>query len=75
MTKNGLDIQTIFNKQTDKLTVRVLLYGQVTIEKEKAHPLHFLKFLFANPHCTHLVLPDTKAALRKTKCVQFLQSH
>lgn len=48
MTKNVLDIQTIFNKRTDKLTDRVLLSRQVTIEKEKAHPLHFLKFLFAS---------------------------
>jgi hypothetical protein len=31
------------------------------IQKEKAHPSHFLKFLFSNPHCTHLVLPDTSA--------------
>jgi len=48
MTKNGLDIQTIFNKRTDKLTDRVLLSSQVTIEKEKAHPSHFLKFPFAS---------------------------
>jgi len=31
--------------------------GQVTEKKEKANPSHFLKFLLANPHCTHLVLP------------------
>jgi len=33
----------------------------VTEKKEKAHPSHFLKFLLADPHCTHLVLPDTQA--------------
>jgi hypothetical protein len=31
--------------------------GQVTEGKEKADPSRFLKFLLANPHCTHLVLP------------------
>ena len=61
MTENGLDIQTISTKRTDKQADRVLLLGQVTENKEKAHPSHFLKFLFADPHCTHLVLPDTKA--------------
>lgn len=57
MTKNGHDIQTIFTKQTDFQTDRVLLLGQVTEKKEKANPSHFLKFLLANPHRTHLVLP------------------
>ena len=48
MTKNGLDIQTISTKRTDKQTDRVLLVGQVTEKKEKAHPSHFLKFLLAS---------------------------
>jgi hypothetical protein len=48
MTENGLDIQTISTKRTDKQADRVLLYRQVTIEKEKADPSHFLKFLLAN---------------------------
>lgn len=61
MTENGLDIQTISTKRTDFKADRVLPLGQVTEKNEKAHPSHFLKFLFANPHCTHLVLPDTKA--------------
>ena len=61
MTKNGLDIQTISTKRTDKQADRVLLLGQVTEKKEKANPSHFLKFLFATPHCTHFVLPATKA--------------
>ena len=61
MTKNGLDIQTISTKRTDFQADRVLLLGQVTQKKEKANPSHFLKFLFADPHCTHLVLPDTQA--------------
>jgi len=47
MNKNGLDIQTIFNKRTDKLTDRVLLSKQVTIEKAKANPLHFFKNFIA----------------------------
>jgi DNA-binding XRE family transcriptional regulator len=34
----------------------------VTEKEEKAHPSHFLKFLLADPHCTHLVLPNTQAA-------------
>jgi hypothetical protein len=61
MTKNGLNIQTISNKRTDFQTDRVLLLGQVTDKEKKAHPLHFLKILLADPHCTHLVLPDTPA--------------
>jgi hypothetical protein len=48
MTKNGLDIQTISTKRTDFQTDRVLLLGQVTEKEEKAHPSHFLKFLFAS---------------------------
>lgn len=46
MTENGLDIQTISTKQTDFQTDRVLLFGQVTEKKGKAHPSHFLKFIF-----------------------------
>ena len=61
MTKNRLDIQTISTKRTDFQTDRVLLLSQVTEKKEKAHASHFLKFLLADPHCTHLVLPDTQA--------------
>ena len=48
MTKNGLDIQTISTKRTDKQADRVLLLGQVTEKIEKAHPSHFLKFLLAS---------------------------
>jgi hypothetical protein len=48
MTENGLDIQTISTKRTDFQTDRVLLLGQVTQKEEKAHPSHFLKFLFAS---------------------------
>jgi hypothetical protein len=48
MTENGLDIQTISTKRTDKQTDRVLLLGQVTEKKEKADPSHFLKFLLAS---------------------------
>ena len=48
MTKNGLDIQTISTKRTDKYADRVLLLEQVTEKKEKANPSHFLKFLLAS---------------------------
>ena len=47
MTKNGLDIQTLSTKRTDKQSDLVLLLGQVTEKKEKAHPSHFLKSLLA----------------------------
>jgi hypothetical protein len=62
MTSNGFDIQTKLTRRTDFQTDRILLLGQVTEKKEKAAPSHFLKFLFADPHCTHLFLPDTQAA-------------
>lgn len=72
MTKNGLDIQTISTKRTDKQTDRVLLFRQLILEKEKAYASHFLKFLLANPHCTHLVLPSTQAnALQNQKSAIF----
>jgi hypothetical protein len=48
MTKNRLDIQTISTKRTDFQTDRVLLFGQVTENREKADPSHFLKFLLAS---------------------------
>ena len=48
ITENGLKIQAISNKQTGFHTDRVLLFGQVTEKKEKAHPSHFLKFLLAS---------------------------
>mgnify|MGYP007124163334 FL=1 len=48
MAKNGLFIQTISTKRTDLQTLRVLLFRQVTIKKEKASPSHFLKFLLAS---------------------------
>jgi len=61
MTENERDIQTISIKWTNKQAGRVLLLRQVTEKEKKAHPSHFLKFLFANPHCTHLVLPLSQA--------------
>jgi hypothetical protein len=61
MTKIGLDIQTISTKLTDLQTDRVLLLEQVTETEEKAIILNFLKFLFADPYCTHLVLPAKMA--------------
>jgi hypothetical protein len=68
MTKNGLDIQTISTKRTDKQADRVLLFRQVTIEKEKADPSHFLKFLLANStNGTFGFARHAKPTLRKTK--------
>lgn len=61
MNNNGFDILTISTKRTDFQADHILLLGQVTEKEEKTDPSHFLKFLFAYPHCTHLVLPDTKA--------------
>lgn len=61
MTINGLNIQTISTKRTDLQTNRVLLLVQVTEKQETATPSHFFKFLLSDPHCTHLVLPDTQA--------------
>jgi hypothetical protein len=48
MNENRHDIQTKLTKRTDFQADRVLLLGQVTEKKEKAHPSHFLKFLFAS---------------------------
>jgi hypothetical protein len=61
MTENGHNIQTILTKRTDLQTACNLLLEQVTEKKEKAHPSHFLKFLFAKPHSRRMVLPDTQA--------------
>lgn len=74
MNNNGLDIQTISTKRTDFQTDHILLLGQVTEKKEKADPSHSLKCLFAYPHCTHLILPDTKAnASQNQKSALFFQ--
>lgn len=74
MTENRHEIKTISTKRTDLPADRVLLLGQVTEKKEKADPSHFLKFLLANPHCTHLVLPDTQAnASQNQKSAIFFQ--
>jgi len=72
MTKNGLDIQTISTKRTDKQADRVLLLGQVTEKKEKANPSHFLKFLLAD---THLALPDTQADLSQNQKSAIYPTH
>ena len=61
MTENGLDIQTISTKRTDKKADRILLFRQVTEIQEKSDSSEFLKFLFAIPHCTNLVLLNTQA--------------
>lgn len=62
MTKNGLDIQTISTMRTDFQADRVLLLGQMTEKKEKAHPSHFLKFLLASRTNGTLVFAPTAQA-------------
>lgn len=76
MTENGLDIQTISTKRTDKQADRVLLLGQVTEKKEKALPSHFLKFLFAsrtNGTFASRTSRHTNPSLQKSRF--FLQTH
>jgi len=67
MTKNGLDIQPISTKRTDKQADRVLLLGQVTEKKEKANPSHFLKFLLASRTNGTLAFAQTAQANRSDK--------
>ena len=76
MTKNGLDIQTISTKRTDFQTDRVLLFGQVTDKKEKAHPSHFLKFLLANrTNGTFGFAPTHQANASQNQKSRFLPTH
>ena len=75
MTENGHDIQMISTKRTEKQADRVLILRQVTEKKAKANPSYFLKFLFANPYRSHLVLLDTKAALSQNQKSHFLPTH
>ena len=71
MTENGLDIQTISTRRTDFQTDRVLLLGQAREKKEKALPSHFLKFLFADPHCTHWQVAPADTRTKTCQRVQF----
>lgn len=48
MTEYGKNIQTLLTTSTDNFADGVLLLGQITEKIEKAHPLHFFKFLLAN---------------------------
>lgn len=48
MTENRIDIHAISTKRTDLQTDRVLLFGQVKGNKEKANHSNFLKFLQLN---------------------------
>ena len=74
MTKNELDIQTISIKRTDFQTDRVLLLGQLSEKEEKAHPSHFFKISFSQPHKWHIwFCPTHKPTLRKTKRAIFCQ--
>lgn len=58
MIENGLDVQTISTKRTEKQAKPVLPVGQVTQRKEKANPSHFLKFpLASHTNCTFFQTP------------------
>ena len=57
--KNDYDIKLVVTQQ-DKRRGRGKKL-QYTEGKEKADPSRFLKFLLANPHCTHLDLPHPQA--------------
>lgn len=48
MTEYGTNIETILTTSTDNFADRVLIFGRVTENEEKAHPSHFLKFLLAS---------------------------
>lgn len=61
MTENGIDIQTITTKRTDKQADRVLLLRHVEVKNKKAHLSHFLKFFLPATQTALWVLPDTKA--------------
>ncbi len=76
MIENGLDIQTISTKRTDKEADRVLLLGQVTEKKEKAPSSHFLKFLFASrTNGTFGFAPTQKANPSQNQKSRFLPTH
>lgn len=62
MTEYGTNIETILINSTGNLADRVLLLGQVTEKKEKAHPSHFLKFLLASRTNGTLVFAPTAQA-------------
>jgi len=72
MTKNGHDIQPISTKRTEFQADRVLLLGQVTEKKEKAHPSYFLKFLFASRTNGTLGFADTQADSSQNPKSRFL---
>jgi putative transcriptional regulator len=55
MTENELNLQAISTMRADFQADHVGLLGQLTEKKEKAHPLHFLKFL-CQPAFTHSVI-------------------
>jgi hypothetical protein len=75
MTNNGLDIQIISTKRSDKQADRVLLLGQVTEKKEKANPSHFLKFLISSSTLAHLVLPQPAKATPQQNQKSRLPAH
>ena len=59
MTKNKIDKKTILTRRTGFQTDHILLLEQ--FKEKKANPSLFLKFLFADPHCTYLILLTTQA--------------
>jgi hypothetical protein len=67
MTEYGTNIETILTTSTDNFADRVLLFGQVTEKKEKAHPSHFLKFLLASRTNGTLAFAPTAQATPSAK--------
>jgi hypothetical protein len=61
MTKNRINIQTISTKRRGFQTHRILQLEQVIEKKEKANPLHFLKFPLISAQSTHMVLSKIQA--------------
>lgn len=67
MTEYGTNIETILTTSTDNFADRVLLLGQVTEKKEKAHASHFLKFLLTSRTNGTLVFAPTAQATPSAK--------
>ncbi len=63
--KNIIDMQSISTKLKGFKTDLVMLLGLITIGKDKIKPSYLFKFLLAEPDCTHLVFPNTKANTSK----------
>jgi hypothetical protein len=75
MTENGLVIQTISTKRTDKQADRVLQCIQVTFENKKSQPFAFFKISFSQPHKRHICKPHKPTRKPKLAKEPFFPSH